>query len=121
MSSTYDQGKLSTSVDGEIDNHPKKDTADSKQSQHRKRKKQYFNAIRQQMEFYFSDANLTKDRFLKKQIATDPCKAYTVFFFKILSRLSVHLISMITSFVCRCSFECIYEIQQNKGNGSIDQ
>lgn len=30
----------------------------------------------QQMEFYFSDANLTKDRFLKKEITSSPdgCK-----------------------------------------------
>lgn len=41
---------------------------------HRKRKKQYYNAIRSQMEFYFSDANLSKDRFLKRLIAEDPCK-----------------------------------------------
>uniref|UniRef100_A0A1A9W8M7 Uncharacterized protein n=1 Tax=Glossina brevipalpis TaxID=37001 RepID=A0A1A9W8M7_9MUSC len=38
---------------------------ESKKS-YRKRKKHYFNAIRQQMEFYFGDANLTKDRFLRK-------------------------------------------------------
>lgn len=40
----------------------------------RKRKKQYYNTIRQQMEFYFGDANLCKDRFLNKMIAADPCK-----------------------------------------------
>lgn len=39
----------------------------------RKRKKQIYNLIRLQMEFYFSDANLSKDRFLKKLIAEDPC------------------------------------------------
>lgn len=50
-----------------------KDGQGQKQNR-RKRKKQYFNAIRKQMEFYFSDANLTKDRFLKKLIASDPCK-----------------------------------------------
>lgn len=38
----------------------------------RKRKKQIFNLIRQQMEFYFSDANLSKDRFLKKLIVENP-------------------------------------------------
>lgn len=41
---------------------------------HRKRKKQYYNAIRNQMEFYFGDANLSRDRFLKKLITEDPCK-----------------------------------------------
>lgn len=40
----------------------------------RKRKKQYYKTIRQQMEFYFGDANLSKDRFLTKMIAADPCK-----------------------------------------------
>lgn len=38
----------------------------------RKRKKQMFNQIRQQIEFYFSDANLSKDRFLKKLMEKDP-------------------------------------------------
>lgn len=40
----------------------------------RKRKKQYYKTIRQQMEFYFGDANLSKDRFLNQMIAADPCK-----------------------------------------------
>lgn len=40
----------------------------------RKRKKQYYNRIRQQMEFYFGDANLSKDRFLNKLLAVNPCK-----------------------------------------------
>lgn len=39
----------------------------------RKRKKQYYNRIRQQMEFYFGDANLSKDRFLNKLLAINPC------------------------------------------------
>ncbi|CAD7093975.1 unnamed protein product [Hermetia illucens] len=38
----------------------------------RQRKKSYFNAIRKQMEFYFGDANLSKDRFLRKLIEEDP-------------------------------------------------
>lgn len=40
----------------------------------RKRKKQIYNVIRQQMEFYFSNANLSKDRFLKKLIEDDTSK-----------------------------------------------
>ncbi len=40
----------------------------------RKRKKRQINEIRQQMEFYFSDANLTKDRFLNQLVANDPSK-----------------------------------------------
>ncbi|XP_061390120.1 la-related protein 7 [Musca vetustissima] len=39
---------------------------------YRKRKKHYFNAIRAQMEFYFGDANLSKDRFLRQLIEKDP-------------------------------------------------
>lgn len=38
----------------------------------RKRKKQKINEIRQQMEFYFSDSNLSKDRFLNQLISNDP-------------------------------------------------
>jgi La-related protein 7 len=40
----------------------------------RHRKKQLYKTLRKQMEFYFSDANLTKDRFLKNLIMEDPCK-----------------------------------------------
>lgn len=38
----------------------------------RQRKKRKINEIRQQMEFYFSDANLSKDRFLNQLVANDP-------------------------------------------------
>ncbi|XP_055594843.1 la-related protein 7 [Uranotaenia lowii] len=38
----------------------------------RHRKKHKFNAIRSQMEFYFSDANLCKDRYLGQKIREDP-------------------------------------------------
>jgi hypothetical protein len=39
-------------------------------------KKEQRRKVREQMEFYFSDSNLTKDRFLKKEITTSPdgCK-----------------------------------------------
>lgn len=40
----------------------------------RKRKRHLFNAIRTQMEFYFGDANLSKDRFLRRYVEQDPCK-----------------------------------------------
>lgn len=40
----------------------------------RKRKRHLFNAIRTQMEFYFGDANLSKDRFLRKYVEQDPCR-----------------------------------------------
>lgn len=64
---SYEQNDLK--VPENMDSNPT-----GKVHHHRKRKKQYFNTIRQQMEFYFSDANLTKDRFLKKLLATDPCE-----------------------------------------------
>lgn len=40
----------------------------------RKRKRHLYNAIRTQMEFYFGDANLSKDRFLRKYVEQDPCR-----------------------------------------------
>ncbi|XP_065365134.1 la-related protein 7 [Calliphora vicina] len=46
---------------------------------YRKRKKHYYNAIRAQMEFYFGDANLTKDRFLKQQLDKDPYVPLEIF------------------------------------------
>lgn len=50
----------------------------SGKSQHvRKRKKQYYKRIRQQMEFYFGDSNLSKDRYLNKLIAINPCTYFS--------------------------------------------
>ncbi|XP_017488746.1 PREDICTED: la-related protein 7 [Rhagoletis zephyria] len=46
---------------------------------YRKRKRHHFNAIRKQMEFYFGDANLSKDRFLKQLIDKDPYVPLEVF------------------------------------------
>lgn len=40
----------------------------------RKRKKLFYNSIRHLMEFYFSDANLRRDRFFGRLIKEDPCK-----------------------------------------------
>lgn len=40
----------------------------------RLRKKALHAAILKQMEFYFSDANLSKDRFLSNLLKEDPCK-----------------------------------------------
>lgn len=66
----------SDEVTQKIDNEELAATADLAECKksYRKRKKHYFNAIRKQMEFYFGDANLTKDRFLRKLIDKDPCK-----------------------------------------------
>lgn len=49
-------------------------TVQSEKIPHRKRKKNFFNKIRTQMEFYFGDANLSKDRFLNKLLAENDCK-----------------------------------------------
>lgn len=49
------------------------DNGGQQEKNYRKRIKHYYNAIRAQMEFYFGDANLTKDRFLKQLIDKDPC------------------------------------------------
>ncbi|KAH8274225.1 hypothetical protein KR018_009076, partial [Drosophila ironensis] len=38
----------------------------------RKRKRHLYNSIRAQMEFYFGDANLSKDRFLSRYVNQDP-------------------------------------------------
>ncbi|XP_058125531.1 la-related protein 7 [Anopheles ziemanni] len=39
----------------------------------RHRKKHKYNAIRTQIEFYFSDANLSKDRYMGQLMQNDPC------------------------------------------------
>uniref|UniRef100_A0A1I8PJM9 Uncharacterized protein n=1 Tax=Stomoxys calcitrans TaxID=35570 RepID=A0A1I8PJM9_STOCA len=46
---------------------------------YRKRKKHYYNGLRAQMEFYFGDANLSKDRFLKQLIDKDPYVPLKIF------------------------------------------
>ncbi|XP_054727004.1 la-related protein 7 [Anastrepha obliqua] len=46
---------------------------------YRKRKRHHYNAIRKQMEFYFGDANLLKDRFLKQLIDKDPYVPLEIF------------------------------------------
>lgn len=52
--------------EGPIDEHTQK--------KGRHRKKQLYSTILRQMEFYFSDSNLTKDRFLSQLIEKDPGK-----------------------------------------------
>ncbi|XP_035915681.1 la-related protein 7 [Anopheles stephensi] len=47
-----------------------KDKVPAKKGRHRSKHK--FNSIRSQMEFYFSDANLTKDRYMGQLIRDDP-------------------------------------------------
>ncbi len=47
-------------------------TAATKKVKIRKRKKALHTAIKNQMEFYFSDANLSKDRFMQNVIKDGP-------------------------------------------------
>lgn len=49
------------------------------QKRGRHRKRQLYNAILQQMEFYFSDANISKDRFLAQLTSNDPYVDITIF------------------------------------------
>lgn len=80
------------------------DKQSGKPQNNRKRKKQYFNRIRQQMEFYFGDANLSKDRFLNKLLADNPCKFHRI-------KLFYHNVKSIILFIFRCFIGCIYELQ----------
>lgn len=45
---------------------------DAKKTRHRKRKRALHSSIRSQIEFYFSDANLSKDRFMQSAIKDEP-------------------------------------------------
>ncbi|ALC49164.1 CG42569 [Drosophila busckii] len=45
----------------------------------RRRKRHLYNAIRAQMEFYFGDANLSKDRFLRRHVEQDPFVPLDIF------------------------------------------
>lgn len=67
---------LADDSDGHENNRSKQEMAtnQTEKSHYRKRKKQFFNKIRKQMEFYFGDANLSKDRFLKKLLGENDCK-----------------------------------------------
>lgn len=69
----------------------------------RKRKRHIFNAIRGQMEFYFGDANLSKDRFLRRYVEQDPCK-YTY----------ISLDNFVIVVVCRRAAGNISNVQQNQ-------
>ena len=42
-------------------------------------KKVHYEAIMKQMEFYFSPANLAKDRFMSQLIQEDQCKLFNIF------------------------------------------
>lgn len=51
-----------------------KNEASNEKDKKRHRKKKFYNEIRLQLEFYFGDANLAKDRFTRELIEKDPCK-----------------------------------------------
>ncbi|XP_002044652.2 la-related protein 7 [Drosophila sechellia] len=55
------------------------DTTPDKKDGGRKRKRHLFNSIRGQMEFYFGDANLSKDRFLRRYVEQDPYVPLEIF------------------------------------------
>lgn len=57
---------------------------EQQQKKGRHRKKQLYSSIMHQMEFYFSDSNLSKDRFMSSLIETDPCKLCVFFNFILL-------------------------------------
>ncbi|XP_017114589.1 la-related protein 7 [Drosophila elegans] len=54
-------------------------TTPAKKDGGRKRKRHLFNSIRGQMEFYFGDANLSKDRFLRRYVEQDPYVPLEIF------------------------------------------
>lgn len=49
---------------------------ENSKSKGRQRKKLLYKTVREQMEFYFSDANLSKDRYLRQLVEDDPCEFY---------------------------------------------
>ena len=52
---------------------PAAETSEMKKSK-RVRKKRLYAVIMEQMEFYFSDANLTRDKYLRALMENDKCK-----------------------------------------------
>lgn len=68
LPSTEDEPEKESCVDAD----EKQTTAVTKKVKIRKRKKALHTAIKNQMEFYFSDANLSKDRFMQNVIKDGP-------------------------------------------------
>lgn len=49
----------------------------------RHRKKRFYNSIRDQIEFYLGDVNLSKDRFFNKLLEESPCTYHNLIHFRI--------------------------------------
>ena len=73
---------------------------------HRKRHRELHANILKQMEFYFGDANLSKDRYLSKLLYEDPCK-YKNNFLRLFFFCSIQKITNLILFF-RGGFEFIY-------------
>lgn len=55
--------------------HVEQDETPQKHWARKKHKKYHYEQILKQMEFYFSPANLAKDRYMSQLIQEDPCKS----------------------------------------------
>ncbi|XP_058453279.1 la-related protein 7 [Malaya genurostris] len=76
-----------------------KNDSPSKKGRHRRKHK--YNAIRLQMEFYFSDANLSKDRYLGQCIKNDPFVALSEFLkFNRIKKLTDNVEDIVTALKC---------------------
>lgn len=73
----------------------------------RHRKKQLFNSILQQMEFYFGDSNLSKDRFLSQLINRDSCRFLNYKLKKKMLKFATIKLKLCIYF--RCGFKCVFE------------
>uniref|UniRef100_A0A6P4FAZ6 La-related protein 7 n=1 Tax=Drosophila rhopaloa TaxID=1041015 RepID=A0A6P4FAZ6_DRORH len=74
-----DPAESSAAVDENAKEPAAENTTPAKKDGGRKRKRHLFNSIRGQMEFYFGDANLSKDRFLRRYVEQDPYVPLEIF------------------------------------------
>jgi hypothetical protein len=75
-------------------------------------KKETRQKIAQQMEFYFSDSNLSKDRFLKQEIQSASSRGGCKTAFLIYKSNEINIKKF--DFFCeRCRFKHIFTVQQN--------
>lgn len=66
--------EVSASVEKQQTSDPPKVDTGKSLKRYRQRKRHKFNAIRSQMEFYFSQSNLSKDKYLQKLLSQSSCK-----------------------------------------------